>query len=107
MDGSRLKDKRNIQDMLDKFDLLSINQTLAQIKLQETWKANKDPDFPIKMTNSRMVEENGRLETLRTTTKKSMREGCKTQKAGESFVRDAGKLWNQAPRTLKKHLHWQ
>ena len=34
--------------MLDKFDLLSVNQTAAQIKLQEAWKASRDTKFNAK-----------------------------------------------------------
>ena len=49
LDGSRLKAGRNIQDMLEKCDLLSIIQTLLQNKLKETWKAIRDPDFQTKM----------------------------------------------------------
>ena len=50
LDGSRVKNKRSMQVMLEKFDLLSVNQTAAQIKLQKTWKADRDKIFPIKMT---------------------------------------------------------
>ena len=44
--------------MLEKFDLLSINQMLAQIKLLEAWKANTDENYPIQlMKRERAVGE--------------------------------------------------
>ena len=52
LDGSRIKDRRSIKDMLDKFDMLLINQTSAQIKLTEAWKASRDADYPIEMRNN-------------------------------------------------------
>ena len=33
--------------MLLKFDFISVIQTSAQIKIQEAWKASRDPNFPI------------------------------------------------------------
>ena len=39
-------------EMLNKFDLLSVNQTSAQIKVTEEWKASRDRDFPIKLRNA-------------------------------------------------------
>ena len=38
---------------------------------------------------------------LRTTMRRTMREGGKTRQAEESFVRDAGKVWNQAPTDIQ------
>ena len=45
--------------MLTKFELLLINQTSAQIKLTEAWKASRDTNYLIKMKNTRekMVKE--------------------------------------------------
>ena len=40
LDGSRIKDLRSMGGHARKFDMLSINQTTAQIKLQEAWKAS-------------------------------------------------------------------
>ena len=40
-----MKDRRSVGDKLEIFNMLSINQTAAQIKLQEAWKASKDQVF--------------------------------------------------------------
>ena len=88
--------------MLDKFDLLSINQTSAQIKLTEAWKASKDINYPIEMKPKREPLGDGSPRQLRTTTRREMREGGKTVLAEKSFTRDAGKLWNAAPKEIKE-----
>ena len=88
--------------MLDKFDLLSINQTSAQIKLTEAWKASKDVNYPIEMKHRREPSRDGTSRQLRITTRKEMREGGKTILAEKSFTRDAGKLWNAAPKEIKE-----
>ena len=36
--------------MLEKFNLLSVNQLSAQIKLKEVWKSLNCEDYPIKLT---------------------------------------------------------
>ena len=39
---------------------------------------------------------------MRPTARKEMREGGKTKQAEKSFVRDSGKIWNQAPMVIKE-----
>ena len=39
--------------MLKKFELLSINQTMAQIKLTKAWKANRDDNYPVQLRRMR------------------------------------------------------
>ena len=57
LDGSKIKDKRSIQDMLEKFDLLTVNKTAARFKLQEAWKESKNPEYPIKLVKKWGTEE--------------------------------------------------
>ena len=49
--------------MLEKYDPLSINQTAAQIKLQEAQKANRDQDYPISLKRQGRPECEEQLET--------------------------------------------
>ena len=102
LDGSRVKDKRSIKDMLEKFEILSINQTIAQIKLTEAWKASKDDNYPIKLRWTR--ENAGETEQLnsRQTRRHTMREGGMTLQAEKSFTRDTGKIWKQASKEIKE-----
>ena len=39
LNNSKIKDRISTKSMLDKFDLLSVNQLAAQIKLIEAWKS--------------------------------------------------------------------
>ena len=94
LDGSSISDHRSRKDMLDKFDMLSVNQLSAQIKLVEAWKAMQNEDYPVKMRVEKRLEQTHKR-TLRPSTIRDMVEGGKTTSAQSSFVRDAGKLWNQ------------
>ena len=103
LDGINIRDRRSIKDMLEKFDLLSINQTSAQIKQQEAWKAYRDEDYPINLKNKMITEDGGEnLRADRTITRRTLREGGgRTKQAEECFNWDAGKMWNQAPKKIK------
>ena len=78
--------------MLERFDLLSINQTSAQIKLLEAWKASRNPNYPINLTKTRLPEEEQMTINVRLSTRREMREGRKTKQSNSSFTRDTGKL---------------
>ena len=92
LDGSRIKDRRSIKDMLDKLNLLSIKQTAAQIKIQEAWKASKDPKYPINLMKTKTTGNEKPTRSVRASTRKEMTEGGKTETAERSSARDTGKL---------------
>ena len=55
LNGSKIKDKVSVHSMLKKFNLLSVNQLSAQIKLVEVWKIINVKGHPLVMdpyTNS-------------------------------------------------------
>ena len=85
--------------MLEKFDLLWINQTAGKIRLQEAWKAERDKNYPINQMRSKNTKDRG--EQQRSVRMKTKKERGRTRQAEESFVRDTGKLWNQAPKNIK------
>ena len=93
---SRIIDRRSIKEMLDKFNMLSVNQTMAQVKITKAWKANKDKDYPVKMKQERNYN-NGERRVVRPGKRREMKEGGKNKIAVESFTRDVGRLWNRAP----------
>ena len=65
--------------MLKKFDMLSVNQVAAQIKLTEMWKCKNDPEYPIKIKKHlETVNENAR--TRRPRTRREMEEGAEQTK---------------------------
>ena len=46
---TKIKDKISTHSMLDRFNLLSVNQLAAQIKLIEVWKSINIENYPIQM----------------------------------------------------------
>ena len=44
LNNSRISDKISTKFMLEKHNMLAVNQINAQIKLTEMWKALNDPD---------------------------------------------------------------
>jgi hypothetical protein len=44
--GTRIKDKVSTKSMLEKYDLLSVNQLAATIKLTEVWEIKKPRALP-------------------------------------------------------------
>ena len=83
-----MKDKRSIKDILEKLGILSINQTLAQIKLLEAWKACRDMSYLIELMKQRRRDGNKPIRYTRTTTRRKMPEGVRTILAENSLVRD-------------------
>ena len=77
LDSSRIKDKRSIHAMLEKFDLLWINQTAGKIRLQEAWKAERDKNYPINQMRSKNTKDRGEQQ-------RSVR--MKTKKKGEKSL---------------------
>ena len=47
INGTKIKDRISIESMLTKFNLLSVNQLAAQIKLTEVWKASNVENYAI------------------------------------------------------------
>ena len=80
--------------LLEKFDMLSVNQLNAQIKLLEIWKSMNVDKYPlvIKLQST----EHGRVETRADSQNRPCEIGktCLTQKTA---ISDAVKLWNSAP----------
>ena len=102
MDGSRIADKRSVKKMLDKFNMLSVNQIAAQIKLTEMWKFNtNEKEYPITIKRAPGGAKENRMGT-RPGTRRDMMEGGKMQVMSQSFTRDAGRIWNRAPDNVKK-----
>ena len=77
-----------------------LNQTAAQIKLTEAWKANHDEDYPVKMMTSKKHTER----EVRRGTRREMLEGGKTKIIQDSYTRDTGRIWNRAPIAIKDAL---
>ena len=84
----------------EKYDIPSVNQLSAEIKLTESWKSVHIDGYPFQLEpNNPSRDTQGR--SIRATTEKKWKDTAKS-KAGEmSCSRDAAKLWNNAPLTIK------
>ena len=73
----------------------------AQIKLVEAWKATHLDNYPMQLEkNQENLLPNAR--ELSPTTTRLWREDGKSNAARESFARNAAKIWNRAPVTIKE-----
>ena len=98
LENVRIKDKNRTSDMLTKNGMLSVNQTVAQIKLTELWKATHTDNNPLKFTQIAPAE-NGR--NSRAVTNKKLYQSKGSTLTMDSFVYDATKMWNNAPDSIK------
>ena len=94
LNGSRIKDMISIRTLLTRFDMLSINQLNAQIKLQEIWKALNIDDYPLKV--QRQFSDFSRVNTRADATQKPVEIG-RSLLVQKTCVSDAISLWNKAP----------
>ena len=56
LNSTRISDKINTKSMLEKHNMLSVNQINAQIKLTEMWKATNDSEHPFKSKRKVLVK---------------------------------------------------
>ena len=96
INNSRIKDKISVKSMLKKFNLLSVNQLAAQIKLQEVWKSVHIKKYGITLDpyNAHMPSTNL---SLRPKVNRTFNDSSRLVLAEHSFTIDAAKLWNNAP----------
>jgi hypothetical protein len=100
--------------MLDRFNLLSVNQLAAQIKLTEVWKSINIENYPIQMEPYNIIlGESGH--SLRKRNNQVFRDTSRLCVAKSSFNVDAARLWNVTPgeirasttKTEAKRLIWE
>ena len=85
--------------LLEKANLLSVNQINAKVKLQEIWKMlNIITDYPIKIELN--VVQDGQVAT-RAMTKSTPIEQGSTNLISKTCISDAIKVWNLAPMDIK------
>ena len=92
-------DHVKITDLLEQTNTLSVNQTAAQIKLGEMWKAAKLEGYPVNMVKTKQNED-GRM--TRHNQGDKFKEVIRTTLGKNSFVADGPKLWNNAPESITK-----
>ena len=98
LNGTLVKDKISTLSILEKFNMLSVNQMNAQSKMTEAWKIMNTPNYPTKWELKITTEEE---RTTRSTTANTIPESARSRLTQASFNNDAKKLWNMAPVKIK------
>ena len=89
--NSKLKDKVSTKSMLEKLNVLSVNQMNAQIKMTEMWKANNVDNYPLKIEKKTQSDE---IRSTRAVSAGHWIEPGKTNLLQSTFLSDA---WNKVP----------
>ena len=100
MNGSTMKDHISTKSLLGKFNLPSVNQLAAEIKLIEAWKIMNVPDYPISLDSNNPQRDTGDR-TVRDTTTRHWKDHAKFKNSRESFNIDTAKLWNLVHKDIK------
>ena len=98
LENKRVTDKIPVKTMLENQKMMSVNQTAAQIKLLEMWKAKNTEDYPLKIEFQTTAREG--TTTQGDSSGKAIEVG-KTNAAKKSFIGDATRTWNRAPDEIK------
>ena len=97
LNGSKIKDKVSISSMLDTYNMLSVNQLNASIKLLMVWKAFNIDNYPLK------IDRQNSSATSRTTRADSAGKPIeigKTLIVQKTSVSDAIRVWNNTPKSI-------
>ena len=84
--------------MLTKFNLLSVNQMNAQIKLTEIWKSVNILNYPIKTL---VIQRGSEAVSTRAMTAGVLEEVKITNSSEKTFLNDAIHIWNQSSVAIK------
>ena len=98
LNGSRLSDKISTASLLVKFNMLSVNQINAQMKLSEMWKAVNDSDHPFELTKR---ESGPNVRAMRSITNEELPVQSFSELSKNTFINDGIKAWNLAPSQIK------
>ena len=97
LNNKTLIDKVQTSVLLDKANLLSVNQINAKIKIIEMWKVMNVEGYPLQVS---LNQEKSEHVTTRAMTKKMPIEIGNTILKSKTCVGDAIRLWNLAPSSI-------
>ena len=100
INGTKIKDRVSTKLMLKKFDLLSVNQLAAKIKLIEVWKSINETGYPLTLDPYK-PHSTDQCHDLRQKPNRVFDDTCRLHKSESSFHIDAARLWNAAPTAIK------
>ena len=98
LNNSRISNKISTASLLLKFNMLSVNQINAQIKLSEMWKAVKDGDHPFNLVKK---ESGPNVRSMRSITNEVLPTQSFSELSKKTFINDGIKAWNKAPAKIK------
>ena len=91
---TKLTDHISTSSLLERTNMMSVNQMNGQIKIQEIWKSINVPNYPIQI-NKQTPHENG--PATRADTKGRLIENGNSCLSQKTCINDAIKIWNQLP----------
>ena len=97
LNRSKIKDKVSVSSMLEKFNMQSINQLNASVKLLEMWKALNVDNYPLSIKRQEIIAEG--MSTRADQAGRPIEIG-KTALTQKTIVSDAIYLWNRAPHNV-------
>ena len=98
LNGSRISDRISTASLLTKFNMLSVNQINAQIKLSEMWKAVNDEDHPFNI-KKKVSGPDSRV--MRSISNEVLTVVSFSELSKQTFINDGIKAWNNAPLNIK------
>ena len=99
LNGKSLIDMVSTEVLLKNIGMSSVNQMHCQIKLLEIWKAMNVKDYPIKITSTSSCSDSA---ITRSGGNERLVEIGKSNLCSKTFINDAIKIWNRAPKELKE-----
>ena len=99
LNNTKLSDRVSTAYLLEKFNMLTVNQINAQAKLLEVWKALNVPKYPLKIKKQ---SENHEGTRTRADKKERPCEIGRSTLTRKTCVSDAIRLWNLSPDSIKE-----
>ena len=103
LNQTKVADKVSTKSMLEKFQLLSVNQLAAEIKLLEVWKSVNIEGCAIKMEPYNQTQMRDDI-NLRPRLNRIFNDSAKRRVAQSSFHIDAARIWNGAPMEIRDSI---
>ena len=104
LNGTYIKDQISTKTILNRLDLLSVNQMNPQIKLTEGWKISNIDNYPTKWALKSTTEDE---RTTRATSSNKVHESAKSKTTQSAFNNDAKNCETKLPRALKRAPHYK
>ena len=98
LNRKKISDKIHTKTLLKNVNMLSVNQTNAQIKLTEVWKALNGKSSSLNNLKMKTLTSN---RITRSITNGELMEEGSSNKALNTYQNDASRLWNRAPISIK------